>query len=90
MEKRITFDRFVKEIIARRRQGDITKGKLEEDNNNYDALKCAMKAVSLFRVSGNLEHLVDAAVYLGLECNCPLHPNAHYKTLDFKNMRWPK
>lgn len=51
-------------------------------NNIYKIIESIKHRLSLYKETGNQEHLVDCANLLMIEFECPTHPNPHFSPSD--------
>lgn len=74
------FERLMRNrlILGVFRYGKITR----QSNLNYDRVGSAIKRLNLYKSTGNLEHLVDAANLCLLEFEHSEHPDKHFEAQD--------
>lgn len=76
-------DKFESLMRARLRMGAFRYGPLKQQvPNGYDNIGSAIERLRLYQLTGNLEHLVDAANLALVEFVTGAHPLRHFKSVD--------
>ena len=73
------------ETLMRNRliMGAIRYGLLhDKEKKRYDRIQSIQKRLDLYKVDGNLEHLVDSANLCLMEFEEGNHPKKHFKAID--------
>lgn len=76
---KISFSKFV-QLMANR--ASVAEHRYGPARHEQDYLLRLQDKLELYRATGNTEFLVDAANYCWLEFFKPLHPNAHFASVD--------
>lgn len=68
------FREFLQMLVNRRALGQLRYG---TPNKKQKYLSRLRKELEAYSSTGNQEHLLNIAVYCGLEIQCPEHPNSY-------------
>lgn len=63
--------------------GRFRYGRMDDSaKGDYDCVKSAIRRLKLYRLTGNIEHLVDVANLCLVEFVHGRHPNKHFEAVD--------
>jgi hypothetical protein len=75
-------DKFTTLMNNRMVMGFFRYGNKNTRRTQYDYIASAERRIALYKQTGNLEHLADAANALRMEFDTPQHPRAYFKATD--------